>query len=58
MFHGKLGKEGGGEDTVVWASWPQLQIYVFEIIRNSVVCPGRARIKLFPNITALFYQSQ
>ena len=42
MVHGRL--EGGGEDTVAWASWPPSQIYVFEIIRNPVVCPGRAQI--------------
>ena len=31
---------GGGEDTVAWAP----QIYVFEMIRNSVVCSGRTHI--------------
>ena len=36
MFHGTLGKDGGVEDTIAWAYWPPLQIYVFEIIRNSV----------------------
>ena len=29
MFHGISGKEGGGEDTMAWASWPPPQIFVF-----------------------------
>ena len=44
MSHGMSGKEGGGEDTVAWASWPPPQIYVFEMIRNWVVCSGRTQI--------------
>ena len=51
----------GGQDTVAWVSWPPPQTFVFEIIRNSVMCPRNAqifRIKLFPNITTLFYRSQ
>ena len=54
------GIEGGAEDTVAWASWPPPQIYVFEMIRNSVCVQEELKyilIKLFPNITALFYQS-
>ena len=61
MFHCMSGIEGGGQDTVAWVSWPPPQTFVFEIIRNSVMCPRMLRyfrIRLFPNITTLFYRSQ
>ena len=29
MFHGMSGKEGGGKDTVAWASWPSPKIFGF-----------------------------
>ena len=44
MFNVMSGIEGGGEDTVAWVSWPPPQIYVFEIIRKSVVCSERTQI--------------
>ena len=43
MFNGMSGIEGGGQDTVAWASWPPPQIYVFEMVRNSVVYSGRTQ---------------
>ena len=46
QLHFMSGIEGGGEDTVAWASWPPSQIYVFEIMRNSVICPIRTQIFL------------
>ena len=36
MFHCMSWIEGGGEDTMAWASWPPPQIYIFEIMRNSI----------------------
>ena len=39
MFHAMSGKEGGGEDTMAWASWPPPQTFGFEIM-----CPRNAQI--------------
>ena len=44
MFHCMSGIEGGGEDTVAWVSWPPTQTFVFEIMRNSIMCPRNAQI--------------
>ena len=53
------GIEGGGQDTVAWVSWPPPQTLFLKIFQLCVQEMLRYfRIKLFPNITALFYRSQ
>ena len=62
-FHCMSGIEGGGQDTVAWVSWPPLQTFnCFWNYKNIQLCVQEMlwyfRIKLFPNITTLFYRSQ
>ena len=44
MIHYMSGIEGGGQETVAWVSSPPHQTFVYEIIRNSIMCPRNAQI--------------